>query len=210
MDSAAVSRMNCLWGDLLMPLVSAIRVTVLTCALGLLAACGGVEDLSQPPVPMGNFLLGHNIIVADAAQAGPLSRKADPDDWEAALKTAIDARLGRYEGDKYFHIGTHVDAYVLAIPGVPLVATPKSVLIISVNAWDDATGEKPKQLTVFEQSEKSTFIIGSGLVNSKAVQMQNLSRNAARVIHKYLLANPEWFGMPPLEPKATPATSENN
>ncbi|PCH86056.1 MAG: hypothetical protein COB88_09025, partial [Flavobacteriales bacterium] len=76
----------------------------------------------------------HNIIVADAAQAGPLSRKADPDDWEAALKTAIDARLGRYEGDKYFHIGTHVDAYVLAIPGVPLVATPKSVLIISVNA----------------------------------------------------------------------------
>ncbi len=182
--------------------ISVVRVTALTLLLGLLAACAGKEDLSEPPVPMGDFLLGHNIIVADDAQQGPLSRKADPDDWEAALKKAIDARLGRHDGDHYFHIGTHVDAYVLAVPGVPLVATPKSVLIISVNVWDDRTGrkltEEPKQLTVFERSEKSTFIIGSGLTNSKAVQMRNLSRNAARLIQKYLLENPEWFGLPPL------------
>lgn len=186
-----------------MTIFPAIRMTVFSCVLGVLAACSGLDDPSEPPLPMGNFLMGHNIIVADDAQAGPLSRKANNADWAVALKTAIDARLGQYDGEKYFHIGTHVDAYVLAIPGVPFVATPKSVLIISVNVWDDATGkkltEKPKQLTVFERSEKSTFIIGSGLVNSKAVQMRNLSRNAARVIQKYLLENPEWFGLPPLE-----------
>ena len=185
-----------------MSFISVLRAVTLTGFLGLLGACASQEDLSKPPAPMGDFLLGHNIIVADAAQQGPLSRKADPDDWEAALKKAIDARLGKYDGDHYFHIGTHVDAYVLAVPGVPFVATPKSVLIISVNVWDDRTGQKltaePKQLTVFERSEKSTFIIGSGLRNSKAAQMRNLSRNAARVIQKYLLENPEWFGLPPL------------
>ena len=186
-----------------MAFVSVLRVVGLTFMLGLLVACAGKEDLTGPPEPMGDFLLGHNIVVADAAQQGPLSRKADPDDWKATLKEAVDARLGRYDGDHYFHIGTHVDAYVLALPGVPLVATPKSVLIISVNVWDDRTGqkltEKPKQLTVFERSDKSTFIIGSGLRNSKAAQMRNLSRNAARLIQIYLLSNPEWFGLPPRE-----------
>jgi len=181
---------------------SAVRMTVLICVLGLLGACTSKDDLSEPPVPMGNFLLGHNIIVADAAQKGPLSREADADVWETALSSAMEARFGRYSGDKYYHIGTHVDAYVLAIPGIPFVAAPKSILIITINIWDDATGEKltaePKQLTVFERSEKNTFILGSGLTNSKAAQIKNLSNNAARMIQKYLLENPEWFGLPPL------------
>jgi len=184
-----------------MTFVSAVRITLLTFTFGLLAACATPDAEKAPPPPMGDFLLGHNIVVADDAQAGPLSRKADPDDWEAALKETINEQLGSYDGDHYFHIGTHVDAYVLAVPGVPFVATPKSVLILSVNVWDDRTGQKlteePKQLTVFERSEKSTFIIGSGLRNSKAAQMRNLSRNAARVIQNYLLENPEWFGLPP-------------
>ncbi len=185
-----------------MTFVSTMRITVLTFILGLLAACATPNNEKEPLLPMGDFLLGHNIVIADDAQAGPLSRKADPDDWEAALKEAINDRLGSYDGDHYFHIGTHVDAYVLAVPGIPLVATPKSVLIISVTVFDDRTRrkltEEPKQLTVFERSEKSTFIIGSGIRNSKAAQMRNLSRNAARLIQKYLLENPEWFGLPPL------------
>jgi len=185
-----------------MPLFSAFRMTVLICVLGLLGACTSKDDLSEPPLPMGNFLLGHNIVVADKAQKGPLSRDADADVWEAALKSAMEARFGRYDGGKYYHFGTHVDAYVLAIPGIPLVAAPKSILIITINVWDDATGEKltaePKQLTVFEHSEKNTFILGSGLTNSKAAQIKNLSNNAARMIQRYLLENPEWFGLPPL------------
>ena len=178
---------------------SVVRFITLIITFGLLAACAGKEDLSGTPEPMGDFLLGHNIVVAKDAQQGPLSRKADPDDWETALKEAIEKDLGRYDGDHYFHIGTHVDAYVLAVPGVPLVATPKSVLIISVNVWDDRTQEKlteePKQFTVFERSEKSTFIIGSGIANSKAAQMRNLSRNAARLIRLWLLQNKQWFGV---------------
>lgn len=186
-------------GDFLMTVFSTIRISVLVFVIGLLGACGAPEDLSKPPEPMGDFLLGHNVVKADDVQIGPLSRKARPEDWEASVSNAIKARLGRYKGDHFIHLGTHIDAYVLALPGVPLVATPKSVLVISVNVWDDRTGkkltEKPKQFTVFERSEKTTFIVGSGLVNSKAEQMQNLSRNAARLIHKWLLENKQWFGV---------------
>lgn len=186
-----------------MTFVSIIRMIVMSCALGVLGACTAKDDLSEPPVPMGNFLLGHNIVVADKAQKGPLSREASADDWETSLKAAMDARFGRYEGDNYYHIGTHIDAYVLAIPGIPLVAAPKSILIVSFNIWDDKTREKltdeAVQLTVFEHSEKNTFILGSGLTNSKAAQMKNLTRNAARMIQRRLLENPEWFGLPPLK-----------
>lgn len=196
---------------------STVRVTVLVCVLGLLGACTSKDDLSEPPVPMGNFVFGHNIVVADKAQKGPLSRDAEADVWEAALKSAMAARFGRYDGGKFYHIGTHVDAYVLAIPGIPLVAAPKSILIVTINVWDDLTGEKltvePKQLTIFEHSEKNTFILGSGLTNSKAAQIENLSNNAARMIQRYLLENPEWFGLPPLPDRSddtSTTTGANN
>lgn len=185
-----------------MTFISAIRMIGLTCVLGLLTACTSKDDLSEPPLPMGNFLLGHNIVIAEKAEKGPLSRKASAEEWQVALKSSIDARFGRYAGDNHFHLGTHVDAYVLAIPGIPLVAAPKSVLIISFNIWDDRTREKMTdeaiQLTVFEHSEKNTFVLGSGLTNSREAQIKNLSQNAARMIQRRLLKNPEWFGLPPL------------
>ncbi len=173
------------------------RMMICGALLGLLGACGGQEDLSKPPQPMGEFLLGHNVVKATNAKAGPLSRKASSAEWEAAVSDAIKARLGRYQGNRLFHLGTHIDGYVLAKPGIPLVAAPQSVLMISVTVWDDAAQkkltEKPKKFVVFERSEKPTLIVGSGLVNSKQEQMQNLSRNAARLIHNWLLDNKQWF-----------------
>lgn len=196
-----------------MSVFSTVRKFALICVLGLVSACASKDGLDEPPIPMGNFLLGHNIIVADKATKGPLSREASPDLWEAAISTAMEKRFSRYDGDKYYHIGTHIDAYVLALPGIPIVAAPKSVLIITVNIWDDATGKKltvePKQLTVFENSEKNTFILGSGLTNSKAAQIKNLSNNAARMIQKYMLENPEWFGLPPLPVHTDDAATTN-
>ena len=182
-----------------MSLFSAFRPVVLVCFIGFLATCGAKDDLSLPPEPMGDFLLGHNIVKVQGVKIGPLSRKATPEEWEKSVSEAISARIGRYDGTHYFHLGTHIDGYVLAQPGIPIVAAPKSVLIISVNVWDDVTGEKltkkPKVFTVFERSEAPAFIIGSGLVNSKEQQMENLSRNAARRIHKWLLENQQWFAL---------------
>lgn len=171
-----------------------------------IAACDKFEDLDQVPEPMGRFLLGHNVVVVNDPDIGPLSRKASDDAWQAQVEAAIDERFSRYDGDKYFHIAIKVEGYGLAIPGIPLVASPKSILIIGVTLWDDAQGikltEEPKLFTVFERLSEDTFI-SSGLTQTKEEQMENLSRNAAKMIHDWMLENIEWFGDPTLMDPAT-------
>lgn len=164
--------------------------------LTALAACGGTADLAETPEPLGNFRLAHNIVVAKNATKLPLSRPATPEELKSTLTDAIQARLGRYEGDKLYHLGVNIDGFLLAVPGIPVVASPKSALIISVTVWDDAKGgkivDKPHQITVLEQISGET-IVGSGLTQSREVQLKNLTENAARALEKYLRANEEWF-----------------
>lgn len=168
----------------------------LVIALGLLAGCGDQNDLSKPVAPLGDFRLGYAIVVADKAETVGPSRKATPDEIEAALKTAIRARLGRYQGDKLYHIGVGVPAYALAVPGVPVVLSPKSVLVIEVDVWDDTAqrtiNPTSKRFTVFEGMSGST-VIGSGLTKTREQQLQTLSENAARVINDWLVENKAWF-----------------
>lgn len=176
------------------------RFAALLLALAALGACTNPDDLDKAPVDLGNFALGHNIVVAPNLTKGPASRDASKEEWIAAMTKAIDERFSRYEGDKLYHIAISVEGYVLAVPGVPIVASPKSALIIKVTAWDDAAGkklnDKPEQVTIIETISGHTML-GSGLTQSKEVQMENLSRNAAKLIQNWLvrenLAN-EWFG----------------
>jgi len=169
----------------------------LLCAFWTIAACGPKDDLAETPIPIGDFNFGHNIVVATNAQLGPLSREATPEEWQTSLKDAVEARLGRYTGDRYYHLGINIDAYALAVPGIPVVAKPKSILVASVSVWDDAKGIKinpePKQLFVFESFSGNTFI-GSGLTQSREVQMRNLSFNMAAKIEEWLRENEAWFG----------------
>jgi hypothetical protein len=180
--------------------MSLTRLSLLFTLVLFLGACAK-NDLLDPPVPLGNFKLGLNIVVADNAQKVPISRSATADEWEAALKKAVDARFGRYDGDKFYNIGINVDGFAIAPPGIPVVVAPKSVLAIKVTVWDDAAGQKlneePKQLIVFESFSGDT-VIGTGITRSRAQQMAALSFNAARSVEKWFLENPEWFGLPPL------------
>lgn len=175
-----------------------MRILVSLVTAATLAGCDPTLDLNEPVVPLGDFSLGHNIVVADAPAVGPLSRKATREEWETTLKAAVGRRLGRHEGEKLYHLGISVDGYVLAVPGVPVVASPKSVLIIGVTVWDDAAGgkinEEPHQITVLEHISGES-VIGSGLTQSKQQQMENLSNNAARAIEKWMRQNPDWFGI---------------
>jgi len=88
---------------------------------------------------------------------------------------------------------------VLAQPGVPLLVSPNSILIIRVTVWDDAAGkklnEKPEQMTIFESLSGETAI-GSGLTQSGEEQLRNLSVNAAKQIEIFLarqVAKEGWF-----------------
>lgn len=164
-----------------------LAATLAGCASG--ARLGEKQDL-------GTFRLGHNVVVATNATKGPFSRDASAEELQAALSGEIDRRFSRYDGDKFFHLGISVDGYILALPGIPLVASPKSALIISVRVWDDAAGvkltEEPHQITVLESFSGETMV-GSGLTRSKEEQLQNLVQNAALAVEKYLASHPEWF-----------------
>ncbi|MCB2116726.1 MAG: hypothetical protein KDE00_10620 [Rhodobacteraceae bacterium] len=163
--------------------------------LPLLAACAA-DDLAQPPKDFGDFALGYDIVVAKNAQPVGPSRKATAEEWEGAIKKAVEARFTRYEGDKLYHIGIGVDAYALAVPGVPVLLSPKSVLAITVDVWDDTAqrrvNAKPKQFTVFEGLNGDT-VVGSGLTKTREEQMATLSANAARLINDWLVENKAWF-----------------
>lgn len=186
-----------------------VRPVALCAALAGLAGCAaGGRDLDQPPEPLGDFRLGYAIVVDKNAQMVPPSRRAVPGEWEAALKKALEDRFSRYDGDKIYHLGINVDGYALAVPGIPVVLAPKSILVVSANVWDDAAGkklhEKPEQLNVFEELSGDT-VVGTGLTRTKQEQMQSLAENMAKRIETWLVRNREdWFAFDAGAVQATP------
>jgi GAF domain-containing protein len=173
--------------------------------LGLLVltACGGVrDDLTVTPEPIGQFRLGHNIAVTPDPERGPFSRQATAEEWNAAMRKAVADRFDetRFPGEDYYHIGVAIEGYVLAAPGIPLVYSPKSVLIVTVNFFEDSTrtklNDEPIQLTVFEPCCSIPFL-GSGLSKSREEQLEGLAFNAARAIERTMRKNAEWFGGTP-------------
>lgn len=180
-------------------------------AVGLLAACASGNDLDRAPVPLGDFALGHNVVVAPNPVQGPLSRDATSEEWIATVKEAIDARFGRYEGKRLFHLGISIDGYVLAQPGIPIVLAPKSVVIVNVTVYEDATGEKlnaePKQISVVESFGAGAFL-GSGLTQTREEQLAGLATRAGKEIEIWLVQmNKEhgWFE-PPKDASAAAST----
>ncbi len=165
--------------------------------IGLAACASMTEELAITPDPIGEFRHGYNIVVAVDPQKGPFSREATNEEWVAVMKQAVGDRLGRFEGGAYFHTAVAVQGYVLAQPGIPLVASPRSVLIFNVTFYEDATqtnlNEEPIQITVFEPGGAST-LFGSGYTKSRAEQMEGLAFNAAKAIERLMRENGDWFG----------------
>ncbi|MEJ6390937.1 hypothetical protein [Gymnodinialimonas ulvae] len=174
------------------------RFAALAPALFLMACAAG-DPLDEDLPPMGDFRLAHNIVVADNMQQVPPSRNATPEEWEEILVAEIDRRFSGYEGERLYHIGIAVDGYSLAPPGIPIVLSPRSVLVLSVNIWDDELGrklhEESEQIIVFEGASPETLIVGSGIARNRNEQMQILARNAARRVQLFMLENPEWFNI---------------
>lgn len=155
-----------------------------------LSACTSNRDLNEAPVPLGDFRLEHNIVIANNAQRGPLSREASEEQLAAAVKDAMAERFGRYDGASRYHFGISVEGYVLAQPGIPLFLAPKSALILNVTVWDDAAGGKlndePEQITVLETFGTAP-IIGTGYTMTAEEQLDELSQNAAKAVERFLV-----------------------
>lgn len=196
-----------------------IRKLTLAALTAVAFAAGCTDDLSQPPTPFGDFALGYDVVVATNAQPVGPSRQATPDEWKSVLVEEVDKRMRRYKGNKLYHLGIGVKAYALAVPGIPLVLSPKSVLVIDVDVWDDTAkrtiNAETKEFTVFEGMSGETMV-GSGLTQSKEQQMHRLAANAAKKINEWLIANKAWFTPeavaaraalppPPADPAPAPA-----
>jgi hypothetical protein len=161
-------------------------------------ACGTVEeDLSEAPMPLGQFRLGHNIAIADNVTKGQFSSEFTDTQIEVAVQNQVAQRLRRYDGDGLYHLGIVVGGIVLAQPGVPIVYAPKPVMILDVTVFDNATQEKlnaePKRIFAGEGMRNAVPFLGSGNVRSVELQLENLSASAAREIEAWLRENPDWF-----------------
>lgn len=172
-------------------------------ALVVLAACAPTDTLEGPPPALGQFRLGHTVVVADRVEYGPFSRKLDEGQIKSVMTDAVTRRLGppRYDGDGLYHLGILVGGLVLAVPGVPGVYTPSSTMIIEVNVFDNATRAKinaePKRILVREGFSNIAPIIGSGMARDGAAQLDNMAENAAIAIQEWLLDNAIWFSPKP-------------
>lgn len=165
------------------------RLIAVFLSLGLMLGCTQ-ESLNDPLLPMGDFSLGHNVVVASKARKGPITRSATEEEWVSALTGAFARRFGRYEGEELYHLGVSVEGYMLAPPGLPVVYKPRSALILNVTVWDDAAGRKlndePYQMTIFEDTDAGSFLVGSGTVRKKEQQIAGLASNAAVDIEEWM------------------------
>ncbi|MGB0797734.1 MAG: hypothetical protein ACPGRD_00255 [Planktomarina sp.] len=161
-----------------------------------LVACSPTNDLTGDVNPLGDFRLGHIVARTNTEMTkGPLSRHATNEEWAGALDVAFKNRFSRFSGTEIYHVGVTAEAYILAVPGIPVVAAPKSVLIFNVVVIENATQAiltpKAHQMTIIE-SLSGGSIIGSGYTQSKEEQLANLSEQAARATEKWLRTQP-WF-----------------
>jgi hypothetical protein len=187
------------------------RIFALFAVLVLLTGCAE-QIIEGPPVPLGDFKLGHNIVVATKMQQGPVSRTATQEEWVDTVTKAVSNRFGRYDGDQTYHLGISVEAFMLAPPGVPIVYTPRSILVLNVTLWDDKDGRKlnaaPHQVAVFETTGKDSVVFGSGWGRNKQKQMDGLAFNAVEQIETWLLEQSATYGWFTENERVAPADSE--
>ncbi len=177
----------------------AVLAGILALALGACSTPAPAPETIAPPAPIGDFKLGYAIVVAKDAQKGPLSRTATADELVAAMKSELERVFRPIEGNRFYHIAVTIDAYVLARPGIPIVASPKSALIFTVRIWDDARQkqlfEKPKQFTVIERF-RARSIFGSGLTMTKEQQLAELVQTGVKQIESWMRKNEALFRDP--------------
>lgn len=168
-----------------------------TAGLAGLAGCATPDPLGEDLPGMGSFQLASAITVSKNAKKIPPSRSTTPEALESVMNAEVKRRFGRYQGGKLFYIAINIDGYSLAPPGIPIVLTPKSIMVISANVWTAQPVAKiggPEQITTFEGAD--TLFLGSGLVKDADEQLLTLCRNSVKKVQSWMLRNPEWFDLP--------------
>ena len=178
----------------------------------LLAACTArpeAPEAEPAPEPMGDFKLGFVVVVAKNPEIGPLSREVTEEQLIEAFKPRLERRLRAFDGERLYNVAVTIEGYILAKPGIPVVASISSGIVVALNVWDDERGvrvtEEHKRFTVVEKFSGKSFI-GSGLTQNKEQQLASLAESTVEQIMKYLRANQDVF-RPDSPPNPPPAES---
>lgn len=167
---------------------STFWVTCLALSALALIACSPSKIEESPP-PIGDFRLGHVVVSEKGSEPAPVSREVEPGVLASKLEAAVKDRLGRHRGEKWYHIAISIGAYSLSGVGIPVIAAPRSGLVIEVTVWDDAAAAKlnqePHPITVLEPTSPET-IIGSGFVRTPEEQAEVLAISTADLIEIWL------------------------
>ncbi len=177
-------------------ILTRLKIAIAGLASLVLVSCAQTPATISEPEPIGDFKLGHLVVFAKNAQMGPLSREATPEELEAALRAELEPRLVPLKGTKFYNVAISVDAFILAVPGIPIVASPPSGIVVSLNVWDDKQGtlvfEEHKRFTVAEKFNAKSFF-GSGLTQSREQQIAALANVVVEQIDTFMRANADKF-----------------
>lgn len=183
------------------------RIIALFTALCLLAACGETR-LDEPPEDLGAFQARVVHVYTEKALQWPMSRSAEHSEWTAPIKSALDTRLRRYEGSQQYDVAVTLEGFMLAPAGVPVLFTPKSVVVVNVFVYDVEQEKflaKKHQMEIFESTTGESALVGSGHARSKQQQIQGLAVNIADKVEEWIAEQHRkegWFA-----PRGAPAAA---
>ncbi len=163
------------------------RIGLLLLTLAILLSCA-LED--KPIVkPIGDFRLGHVTVNAREAETTEWGRPATEMQLTDAVRKAVRDRFGPLRGRSWYHLGITLDAYLLPPPGVPIVASPRAILVAQVQVWDDRTqsilNPRAESFAVRESTNAET-LVGSGYNYDAAAQLERVSKSLALQIERWL------------------------
>ncbi|AHC99452.1 hypothetical protein [Leisingera methylohalidivorans] len=165
-----------------------IRILSILAALGMLAACGETR-LDEAPEDLGAFQARVTHVYTEKALQWPLSRNADHSEWDAAIKNALETRLRRYQGAQEYDVAVTLEGFMLAPPGVPVLFSPKSAVVVNVFVYDVAEKKflaKKHQMEIFESTTGESALLGSGHARTKEQQIQGLAVNIADKVEEWM------------------------
>ena len=179
-----------------------IRLLAALRAIALLTACGETR-LDEPPEDLGAFKARVVHVYTEKALQWPMSRDADHSEWTAEIENAMNARLRRYEGSQEYDVAVTLEGFMLAPPGVLVLFSPKSAVVVNTFVYDVAAGEflaKQHQLEIFEDTTGESAILGSGHACSKEEQIDGLAVRIADAVEEWMAEEHEangWFAPKP-------------
>ncbi|MEX5579836.1 hypothetical protein [Pseudophaeobacter sp. A-200-2] len=178
-------------------------MTRLLAFLGLFALLSACTEtlLDEPPEDLGAFRVRVAHVYAEKALKWPMSRAAEQSEWIEPMKTALEARLRRYDGPQEYDVAVTLEGFMLAPPGVPVLFNPKSVAVVNVFVYDVEKEEflaDKHQMEIFEDTTGESAIVGSGHSRTKEEQIAGLSLNIADAVEEWMAEQHKengWFDL---------------